>query len=423
MDFNQLRRERTRLLEEAKMLLDRATSANRDLDGAENKRFNDLMIRVDNIARMVGGLSTSDRTGIDGLIAELNRSQQPPIKPAPDEQYQRVQTFGRYPEDRFSFVRAIRGITTGNWAGAEFEQRLMGTGIDTSGGYLVTDTPAAELIQMLVPQLIFSRVPGVRIYYPTGGPMPFPKKTGRSTAYWVGEGQDITESAPTFGEIKMTPRKLAALISVNKELLADTSGTAEQIIRDDLTEALQLACDLGYLRGIGAANQPLGIRNWTGINTIAVAGTPYTDFLVDALVGVMANNAEPTCWIANPRTKGKLLKLKDGDGRPLLISDYTGMPRDLLLGLSALYSSQVPTNLGAGTNETEIYCLDGKQIAIGIWQEIEIEASNQAAIWDAAAGRAISAFQRDQVLVKATMRTDIIVRQPAGIAVMTGVVL
>lgn len=418
MKKNEMRQQRGDILRRAKDILSSAERESRtDLTQRENSDFLALMAQADDLARKIGeGTPLSGQANLSYLLENLNESQGrmvPPMDPSNPAPYEE----GR---GEFSFVRAVRAISTGDWSGADVERRAMSESQDTAGGYLVPTGPAGELISMLKPQLIFNRIPGIRFYYPTGGSVPFPKKTSTSTAYWLGETQDITESTPEFGEVNMKPRKLGVLISVSNDLLRDASGAAEQIIRDDISEAMAQACDLGYLRGTGAANQPLGIRNWAGIKTISGAAGLYTDQVTDTLIEVMANNGNPNCWIGNPRTKGRLLKLKDGDGRPILISDMTAAPVDRLLGLPALYSTQVPTNLGAGANESELYCVDGTQIAIGIWTQFEIAASREAALWDAGAARAISAFQRDQTLIRAIMRTDIIVRQPATIAVLTG---
>jgi HK97 family phage major capsid protein len=328
------------------------------------------------------------------------------------------------PKDKFSFRRAIRALVTGDWRNAELEQRGMMAASDVAGGYLVSDSAAGELIGMLVPQLIFARIPGIRRYNPAGtGGLPLPKKTSRSTAYWLSESQEISASNPEFGQIRLSPHKLGALIPVSNELLADSSGAGEQVIRDDLTEALSLAADAGYLRGQGAASEPLGIRNWQGITEIASGGAVSTDKITDCLIAVQAENANPTCWIANPRTKGTLLKLKDGNGRPILISDLTGSPVDRLYGLPVLYSSIVPAGLGAGGDETELYCIDGAQIALAIWQEITLAASDSASFWDEAKGKAVSAFASDQTLIRSIIRTDVAVRQEKGICVLTGIVV
>ncbi len=416
------REYRDEAITKAKAILDKAEAEGRDLTTQEECEFNDLMRKIEELNERL--------TPPDFDTRLLRPEPMDSVRSFPEYYSDHLTTGGEKnmfgePKDKFSFRRAIRGLATGDWRGAELEQRGMTVGTDTAGGFLVTDSPANEIINMLMGQLVFAKIPGLRKYFPKGtGGLLFPKKTARSTAYWLSEAQDITQSNPEFGQVRMSPKKLGVLIPVSNELLADTSGAAEQIIRDDLAEALSLAADAGYLRGQGAGNEPLGIRNWQGISTVSAdAGAITTDKLVDCLITVQGANANPTCWVAHPYTKGLLLKLKDGDGRPMLAYDLTGVPGDRLLGLPVIYSSTVPVNLGAGSNETEMYCIDGSQIAIGIWQEISLAASGDAAFWDASQSRAISAFQSDQTLVRAIMRTDVIVRQPAGVCVLTGIVL
>jgi len=45
------------------------------------------------------------------------------------------------------------------------------------------------------------------------------RQTGGATAYWVSENKEITESALKVGELKMIPKKVAALTKLSNELV------------------------------------------------------------------------------------------------------------------------------------------------------------------------------------------------------------
>ena len=70
---------------------------------------------------------------------------------------------------------------------------------------------------------------------------------------------------------------------------------AEAMMRQDLAVALGLAVDLATLRGSGSENQPLGIANTPGINTVILgtgtAAVPDFDTFTDMEYEVSVNNA------------------------------------------------------------------------------------------------------------------------------------
>lgn len=418
----ELRQERASLIKKVDNLLKTAEAEGRDLTFEENTEYENIMSQVRDIDKKLR------RAELDELKANLNQSlgtiAARAYQPGWGPDWGEPRAITRLPENKFSFARAIRGLVTGRWDGAEVEQRALGKSPDTAGGYMVSDQVAQEVIDLLRPNLALNQVPGVQFLFPQRiGSLNIPRLGASATAYWVAENSDITESEPSFEQITLTPHKLAALISVSNELLADANPAVEEIIRRDLSQTLAAAADLGYLRGTGTDNQPLGIRNQDGIQTIAVGGALEYDAIVDAVTKVQEQNANPTAFICHPRVKGVLLKLKDGNGRPIFISDMSARPRDFLFGLPVIYTSQIPTNLGAGGNETEIYCVDGSAIIIAIWQALSLAASDTAAIWDATNGRTISAFQRDQTLVRAVMRVDVGLRHPEAVSVLTGIVI
>ena len=82
-------------------------------------------------------------------------------------------------------------------------------------------------------------------------------------------------------------------------------------------------------------------------------------------------------------------------------------------------TTNIPITLGGGT-ETEIYFVDADEVILGEVDAIEIEMSREAA-YKNASGSMVSAFQRDQSLIRATLRHDLAVRHPESIAIKTAV--
>src|SRR3546814_185235 len=82
-------------------------------------------------------------------------------------------------------------------------------------------------------------------------------------------------------------------------------------------------------------------------------------------------------------------------------------------------TTSVPDNLGAGTNESEIYFGDFAQFQIGDTEQIAIAASDVAAYDDGGTIRA--AFSNDETVVRLIAEHDTQVRYDTAFAVLTAV--
>lgn len=144
--------------------------------------------------------------------------------------------------------------------------------------------------------MLRNRTTIMRLATPMGGlvgNVDIPRQTGGATAYWLGEGQDADENTPTIGQIELSPKTLGAYTDITRKLLMQSSLDAEGIVRRDLVNAMAQAIDFAGYYGSGAANQPRGIKNYTGINAVDFAAAlPTFKELVDMESLIAADNAD-----------------------------------------------------------------------------------------------------------------------------------
>jgi HK97 family phage major capsid protein len=257
-----------------------------------------------------------------------------------------------------------------------------------------------------------------------------------STAYYVAENAPIPASEMTLAQqVLLRPRELAALIPVSNRLLRDASENPdiEQVLREDMAEVLALRADLAFLRGSGSGNEPLGIRNWTGLTPApdlgANGGTPSFDALKDMVAALRAVNAPFSSpgWVFHPRTINTLEKIKTTTNEyladaGLLTFDASG-GGGTLLGFPFVTTTQIPINAtkGTSTDASEIYfSSDWREAWIGEEQALEIEASGEAA-YDSGGGVIVSAWSNRQTVFRAVTTHDLGLRRPALFSVMLGV--
>ena len=162
----------------------------------------------------------------------------------------------------------------------------------TSGQNLVdTNLMTGSFIEMLR-----NRTTIMRLATTMGGlvgNVEVPKQTGGATAYWIGEGQDAPEGTPTIGQLGLSPKTVAAYVDITRRLLMQSTPDAEGIVRRDLVAAIAQAIDVAGYYGSGTSNQPLGIKNVTGINAVDFGAVqPTFAELVEMESAIAADNAD-----------------------------------------------------------------------------------------------------------------------------------
>lgn len=100
------------------------------------------------------------------------------------------------------------------------------------------------------------------------GDAEIPKQTGGATAYWLGEEEEVQGSSPATGQLKLSPKTVGGRVEISRKLMQQSSPAAEQLVWNDLNRALALKIDKAAYYGTGGDNQPLGLKNISGVNAV-----------------------------------------------------------------------------------------------------------------------------------------------------------
>lgn len=197
------------------------------------------------------------------------------------------------------------------------------------------------------------------------GDVKVPKKTTASTAAWVAtEGGATTESEPVIGSVNMVPRQLGAWTDITRQLLQQSSLDVENLVRDDLAQALALAIDLAALEGTGASGQPTGLLSQAGLTKVAqFAGVNPTFAEVVSMESAVADanalSGSPA-YILRSNMKGALKTTEKATGTAQFVYE----PGNTINGYRAVTSNQ-------GT-DGNIYFGDFMQMLVGMWSGLDI---------------------------------------------------
>lgn len=173
------------------------------------------------------------------------------------------------------------------------------------------------------------------------GSVVIPKKTAASSAAWIAtEGNAASESEFTSGSVTMSPKVIGAFTDATRLLLQQSSLDVENLIRDDLTQSIATAIDLGALAGSGSSGQPTGIANTSGINTttFAAANPTYAE-IIGMESAVAADNAlvGNLAYICKPADYGTLKTTSKDSGSGQFVVEPDGR----MNGYNVIRSNQV----------------------------------------------------------------------------------
>jgi HK97 family phage major capsid protein len=301
--------------------------------------------------------------------------------------------------------------------------KILVLGTPASGGYLNPEIISDDFIELLREYTVIRQAGGIEVPMPMGN-LTINGMAGGATANYVAELGPAVESTLTFRQVKLAAKKMMVFVPISYEIAEMSHPKADQIVMNDMLSTAALREDLAFLRDDGSSNNPKGLRNITGIATVASAGTTLANIRRDLAKGILSlrSNHIPMKNVVrfiSPRSEYTLLQMADGNGNLVWANE---MAKGKLGGKPFYVTSNIPENLGTGTDESEVYTVDMSQVVIGDGLGPEIKISTEASYTDHESTPVTrSAFQNDMVLLRLRLLHDINVRHTKAVHVVTGV--
>lgn len=237
-------------------------------------------------------------------------------------------------------------------------KRDLTAGTATDGAELVgTNLLPSEYIEYMRNALHIVGL-GARILPGLVGNVAIPKQSAGASGGWIAaEGDDSAQSEPQFATVSLTPKTVGAFSLMTRDLLLQSTPAIDQIVEQDLAQAMAAAIDLAAIHGTGASGQPTGIVATAGIGSVA-GGTnglaPAWTHIVQLEEKVALANADVggLAYLTNPKVRRKLKeteKFATSNGDPIWekVSGYR--PYGELNGYKAAVTNQVSSTLTKGT--------------------------------------------------------------------------
>jgi len=244
---------------------------------------------------------------------------------------------------------------------------------------------------------------------------------GAATGYWVGQSKSIPVSKADFMDVNLAPLKVAALAVVSKELLRDSSPSAEMLVRDALVEASAQRVDQTFLSASAAVSgvSPAGILN--GVTAGTSAGPDIEGVIADvkALYAafIAANNADGLQFVSTQSLAKALGLMQNALGNfafPGLSANGGALLGDTLTAGG---------NVGAGDlillKPSDIYKIGDRGVEVSLSTEAAIQmddAPNGASDTPVANTSVVSMFQTDSVAIKVVRPLNFAKRRASAVA-------
>ena len=282
-------------------------------------------------------------------------------------------------ERSYSFVKAVRGLVNGSglqgierevseqiaknngreargfyapdsfWGG----KRDLTVGTATAGGHLVgTDHLGDQFVDALRSRLVFNEL-GARFMTGLKGDVAIPKLATGVSAGFVAENGATSEVNAVFSQITMSPKSLGAFTDISRLLMIQSDPSVEQIIRDDLLNAIAQKVEDVAIEG-GGSNEPTGITGTTGIGSVAIGTNggdltwqAITDLVKEVEVDNAAINGNTLAYLTNPKVKSHMASTpKVASTDSVMLMDA---PWNSLYGYDLAITNNVPSDLTKGT--------------------------------------------------------------------------
>ena len=301
-------------------------------------------------------------------------------------------------------MRAIRAAASNDWREAGFErevsdeigrvsgrtpkgffvpghawgQRDLIAGSDGDGGHLKgVDHMGSEFIEALRSKLVVSSM-GARVMTGLKGDVSIPKLSTVASAAFVAENNAVSEQNQAFGELSLAPKTLGVMTDISRKLMLQSDPSAEQIVRDDLLNAVAAKIEDVAIEGSGS-NEPTGITKTAGIGSVAIGtngGAPTWASVTSLVKEVEQDNAaisDSMGFLTNSKVKAKLAgTAKVGSSDSVMILND---PWNELYGYPLGITNHVPSDLTKGSTSGTCSAMifgDFAQIILAFWSAPDV---------------------------------------------------
>lgn len=336
-DVNQLKRQRTELIQKMRAMLDtQETRADKKLTAEEENQFRAWETELQN---RNAEIEREERLQAAEAASAMGRQSEP----GPNE----IKSFGEFLQE-VRFNPGSPSLQTREVAKGEKRDVTMGSG--TSAGFLVPDQ-FDRTIRQVTPQTAIFRPRAMVI--PAGDPpdaaynMLSLDQSGSKGVYggvavkWIAEGGTRQDAGdPKIKNIKLEPQEVSGYIDVSDKLLRN-SAAAGSLIEQLLRGAIIGSEEDAFYTGSGVG-KPHGIVGHGSVKTVTRNTASHVKWAdIKSMFGAFLFGGSPV-WVANQGCLPDLMSLEDTSGHALWMPNVQIGPGGTLCGIPLLINDLNP---------------------------------------------------------------------------------
>lgn len=244
------------------------------------------------------------------------------------------------------FVDMCRSIFTKD----DVSLKDMTEGVDSEGGFLVPLEVRNTLLMMLNTYGVAR--PRCTVIPMAREEMMMPRLVDGVQVFWIGEGQAISQTQPSFDEFRMVVKKLAALVPITSELLADSVIPIANLLATLFANAIAKEEDRVIFKGDTGAGDPFnGIMYDPNVTNFVLPATKTafsdidSDMLADVTASLIPAAADGSAFFMHRTMLNVIRKLKySGTGEYIYeqVDGHPGTP-GTLWGYPIVLAENMPT--------------------------------------------------------------------------------
>jgi HK97 family phage major capsid protein len=197
--------------------------------------------------------------------------------------------------------------------------------------------------------------------------------TGTSVAAQGSQNTAVSMTDLTTGSVSASINTIAGQQQVSLQLLSQSGISFDRVVLEDLARAYAIALDsqvITSIAGVSGANA----QTYTNASPAVVGAGQFYSQVLQAANSVATNRLAPAnVVVMHPRRWSWVLNALDTQNRPLVVPNGPSFNQlaqtdggsavtaigaaGTLLGMPVYVDPNIPTNLGAGTNQDEVFVM------------------------------------------------------------------
>ena len=270
---------------------------------------------------------------------------------------------------------------------------------DNLSGSVPTEI-AKEVIKNIISQVSILKV--CKHESMTSDTKVLPRLIDSGSASWVGEGEQIETTLPTFEYPTLKACKLAVIVPVTREKLNDSIISVMGEVQQAMADAFATAIDEAMIFG---TNSPFETNLVTSIGGQKIVTTDNLDTDLSNAMGLVEDNKYNCSNVLMGTTQKKVLRALAND------NNYKGA-----INLTSAY--ETPIEYVRNWNDTKALAITGdfSKAIVGTREGMTYEILREATI--VSGEETINLAQRDMIAIKATIRLGFLVADPKAFSMI-----